>query len=1061
MQYLRQNSGTGSASGVTIPIGPCLDADGAEYTGLLIGDLTLVKNGTAAAMAANATLTHVDNGRYTLVTIGNNADTLGRAEIFCNKDGYQIPTKEFMVLPAASYDAVVTNGLNNLSQANVRTALGMASADLDTQLDAIAAGVATSTAPTREPIIAISASADGNITRTTAKNTTGKRFIRCAVSTLATASQSDATPYDNYNNEYEYVDMDEWDLSNPGDPDSGGVRHWVFECVNPATGPGHVLSVSTSSKSPAIAVAFLDDILVPDATDKASTAVPSSGTSTQGGAITPSENGSYCLSFIGLGVTTAPTCSGVDSYLAVGVNALGNNIGVGVAVYRQATAASFNPTWTHQSTQRIGRNYSFKPAVVDTAVVYANQFPAGYTEKVEQTEGEWLSGETEISCAFAYHEQTPAKIRIEWYEAGTTEVVKSFTDLTDLIVGDRVAVGKTTAPAGGPWNFKLRTLDAQNNILATSEQTSYDYYVGLRVGVGLQSNGQRMFDNYAGISEVALAGTIMYSADGWAAFTAGAPIIRLANQLRETSGLPVALFKIAVPGSAVTADPGNGSGYWLDRGATSPFGKMQIMMAAPKPRFNALVMIGGEADTLLEASGDTWQAGIIELSNRFNQLDDTVVKFIMPNLGKLDDYDADVLTELRNRQASMPDVRPHIFHGGNPIDGTLADADPYHRNGVSYVRDCNRISQGTLFALGFSEVSARGPQALHAWYYLGGSTIYLNTTATALTQPTSGVPTGIDIEQDGDELTLESVTYSGGVIEFHVEEELTNDALTIDFCTGKTPVTTRLIYGTDLPGNDTIGMPLLPFAGMVAEMRSAKSADDLVTKAELPLYPGVGSVGYTLKGRDGALVQARTDETVSIVAVNERERTATYAAYCDQPSGLADGIAQWDNGETVAVDRLVDSRFNLIDEAVSDIDGGGGGTPPAVLQRIVSPNRILQVKDRGDGTYGVVGDGMNVIAGEPKQLWALEFKGTQLPAGQNLFSMSEPEVVGDDAADATIGTDDGTTYGVQLTRAAYEFRVASDAEAGADIEAKITVQFTSSGDGIDVYVPVNVKAAEE
>ena len=107
MQFLKQNSGTGGGSGVTISVGPCLDSAGAEYTGLVIGDLTLTKNGTSAAMAANATLTHTSNGHYDLVTIGNNADTLGRLRIRCNKSGYQIPPLEFMVLPAMIYDSLV------------------------------------------------------------------------------------------------------------------------------------------------------------------------------------------------------------------------------------------------------------------------------------------------------------------------------------------------------------------------------------------------------------------------------------------------------------------------------------------------------------------------------------------------------------------------------------------------------------------------------------------------------------------------------------------------------------------------------------------------------------------------------------------------------------------------------------------------------------------------------------------------------------------------------------------------------------------------------------------
>jgi hypothetical protein len=96
----------------TIRIGPCLDSAGAEYTGLVIGDLTLTKAGTSAAMAAGATLTHITNGHYSLVTITGNTDTLGTLRIDCNKATYQIPPVEGEVLPATVYDALVTNATN-------------------------------------------------------------------------------------------------------------------------------------------------------------------------------------------------------------------------------------------------------------------------------------------------------------------------------------------------------------------------------------------------------------------------------------------------------------------------------------------------------------------------------------------------------------------------------------------------------------------------------------------------------------------------------------------------------------------------------------------------------------------------------------------------------------------------------------------------------------------------------------------------------------------------------------------------------------------------------------
>lgn len=110
----------------TLTVGPILDAAGNEYGSAVIGDLSISKNGgTLTALASAATLTYIANGMYTLVLTTGNLDTLGTAEISCNKTGYQMRQKEIMVLPATVYDALVTNaagGANGfvLSDANNR-----------------------------------------------------------------------------------------------------------------------------------------------------------------------------------------------------------------------------------------------------------------------------------------------------------------------------------------------------------------------------------------------------------------------------------------------------------------------------------------------------------------------------------------------------------------------------------------------------------------------------------------------------------------------------------------------------------------------------------------------------------------------------------------------------------------------------------------------------------------------------------------------------------------------------------------------------------------------------
>lgn len=98
------------STAATTVVGPILDINGAVYTGAVIADLNITKNGTTAAMAAAATLTHDHNGHYILVFTTGNTDTLGRLDITCNKATYAMPPKCFEVLNAATFDTLITNG---------------------------------------------------------------------------------------------------------------------------------------------------------------------------------------------------------------------------------------------------------------------------------------------------------------------------------------------------------------------------------------------------------------------------------------------------------------------------------------------------------------------------------------------------------------------------------------------------------------------------------------------------------------------------------------------------------------------------------------------------------------------------------------------------------------------------------------------------------------------------------------------------------------------------------------------------------------------------------------
>lgn len=96
------------STAATLIVGPVLDSTGAEYTSAVIGDLSISKNGgTLTALAAAATLTHIANGQYTLVMTTSNLDTLGRAQITCNKSTYQMPPIGLVVVPAMVFDSLV------------------------------------------------------------------------------------------------------------------------------------------------------------------------------------------------------------------------------------------------------------------------------------------------------------------------------------------------------------------------------------------------------------------------------------------------------------------------------------------------------------------------------------------------------------------------------------------------------------------------------------------------------------------------------------------------------------------------------------------------------------------------------------------------------------------------------------------------------------------------------------------------------------------------------------------------------------------------------------------
>ena len=99
-----------STSAVVL-VGPVLDASGVAVTTAVIGDFTLTKNGTSAAMSGN-TISHSHNGHYAITLTAANTDTIGRLTISVNNTAQAMPVFRWDICQPTVYDALFTNAVN-------------------------------------------------------------------------------------------------------------------------------------------------------------------------------------------------------------------------------------------------------------------------------------------------------------------------------------------------------------------------------------------------------------------------------------------------------------------------------------------------------------------------------------------------------------------------------------------------------------------------------------------------------------------------------------------------------------------------------------------------------------------------------------------------------------------------------------------------------------------------------------------------------------------------------------------------------------------------------------
>jgi len=129
--FLRQSTASQEVS-----LGYFLDTtDGnTEETGLTIAntDIKIRKGGGTTLTNKNSGgATHISNGIYSAVLDATDTNTLGDLVIYCHPTGALATKIEYTVLPAASYDALIVNGLNDLSAAQVNTEVDTGLSDYD------------------------------------------------------------------------------------------------------------------------------------------------------------------------------------------------------------------------------------------------------------------------------------------------------------------------------------------------------------------------------------------------------------------------------------------------------------------------------------------------------------------------------------------------------------------------------------------------------------------------------------------------------------------------------------------------------------------------------------------------------------------------------------------------------------------------------------------------------------------------------------------------------------------------------------------------------------------
>lgn len=119
------------STAITVALGPFVDStDGNTVEGSLTitqPDIRLSKNGAAFAQKSAAqTLSHMENGYYSLSLSTTDTDTVGSLRVHCHESGALPVWKDFQVIEEAIYDAFYAASATGLLPANVTQVGGSA-----------------------------------------------------------------------------------------------------------------------------------------------------------------------------------------------------------------------------------------------------------------------------------------------------------------------------------------------------------------------------------------------------------------------------------------------------------------------------------------------------------------------------------------------------------------------------------------------------------------------------------------------------------------------------------------------------------------------------------------------------------------------------------------------------------------------------------------------------------------------------------------------------------------------------------------------------------------------